>query len=429
MARNYRKISTGIQVVGQNTITPDLPGELRYNSATGKMQLYDTALRNFVSDTGIETLTNKTISGNTAVTLISGAGTLTLNTSGLVTVPNTTDTLIGKSTTDTLTNKTINAEGIGNSLTNIKDINIKADANISRSKIELGNPYRILITDSFGVISDNNILSPFNVVSTDSNGVLVGDPTLPILLGGTGQDNQTAAFNALSPATTKGDLVVHNGTDNIRVPVGANTFALVADSSQSSGVIWSAAITTPSGFLSAYAGSSTPSGWLVCNGTAIDRTVFSSLFSTIGTTWGVGDGFTTFNVPNFNGRTLVGFGNYTDPVSGSITRTLGVSAGAEKHLLLSSESGAPSHNHAGATGSPSNSLSHTHPMTTIDNTDNPATNPSGSRLPGTTASISTGTPSNTLSHTHSITTQAAVNAASSHNNMQPYAVVTWIIKI
>jgi hypothetical protein len=54
-----------------------------------------------------QTLTNKTISGNTATNLISGAGTLTLNTTGTITVPNATDTLVGKTTTDTLTNKTL----------------------------------------------------------------------------------------------------------------------------------------------------------------------------------------------------------------------------------------------------------------------------------------------------------------------------------
>lgn len=62
--------------------------------------------------------------------------------------------------------------------------------------------------------------------------------TLPILNGGTGQTTQTAAFNALSPTTTKGDLVVSNGTNNIRLPVGANTFVLTADSGEPSGLIW-----------------------------------------------------------------------------------------------------------------------------------------------------------------------------------------------
>ena len=66
--------------------------------------------------------------------------------------------------------------------------------------------------------------------------------TLPIANGGTGQTAQTAAFDALAPTTTKGDLIVHNGTDNIRVAVGGtNGHVLTVDSAQASGVKWAAA--------------------------------------------------------------------------------------------------------------------------------------------------------------------------------------------
>jgi hypothetical protein len=61
---------------------------------------------------------------------------------------------------------------------------------------------------------------------------------LGIPYGGTGQTTQTAAFDALSPTTTKGDIIVNNGTDNIRVAVGSDNQALVADSTQASGVKW-----------------------------------------------------------------------------------------------------------------------------------------------------------------------------------------------
>lgn len=65
--------------------------------------------------------------------------------------------------------------------------------------------------------------------------------TLPIANGGTGQTTKTPAFDALAPTTTKGDLIVYDGTDNIRLAVGTNGYLLTADSAQTSGVKWAAA--------------------------------------------------------------------------------------------------------------------------------------------------------------------------------------------
>ena len=62
--------------------------------------------------------------------------------------------------------------------------------------------------------------------------------TVAIANGGTGQTTAVNAFDALSPTTTKGDLIVSNGTDNVRLGVGADTFALVADSAAATGVKW-----------------------------------------------------------------------------------------------------------------------------------------------------------------------------------------------
>lgn len=64
---------------------------------------------------------------------------------------------------------------------------------------------------------------------------------LPISKGGTGQTSASAAFNALSPNTTKGDLTVNNGTTNIRLGVGTDSYVLTADSSQASGIKWAPA--------------------------------------------------------------------------------------------------------------------------------------------------------------------------------------------
>ncbi len=65
--------------------------------------------------------------------------------------------------------------------------------------------------------------------------------TVPIAQGGTGQITAILAFNALSPVTTKGDIIVRGATNNVRLPVGADTFVLTADAAEASGMKWAAA--------------------------------------------------------------------------------------------------------------------------------------------------------------------------------------------
>lgn len=86
------------------------------------------------------------------------------------------------------------------------------------------------------VLHGNGGVPSFSAVSltTDVSG------TLPITSGGTGQITATAAFDALSPLTTKGDLLTRNGANNIRFPVGTDGQVVVADSTQASGLRWTA---------------------------------------------------------------------------------------------------------------------------------------------------------------------------------------------
>ena len=58
-----------------------------------------------------------------------------------------------------------------------------------------------------------------------------------------------------------------------------------------------------------YAGSTAPSGWLLCDGSAVSRTTYATLFAVIGTTYGTGDGSTTFNLPNLTDRFPIGAGS------------------------------------------------------------------------------------------------------------------------
>ena len=60
------------------------------------------------------------------------------------------------------------------------------------------------------------------------------------------------------------------------------------------------------GEVRAFAGTTKPSGWLICDGSAISRTSYAALFSVIGTTYGEGDGTTTFNLPNLIDKFIQG---------------------------------------------------------------------------------------------------------------------------
>jgi microcystin-dependent protein len=95
----------------------------------------------------------------------------------------------------------------------------------------------------------------------------------------------------------------------------------------------------PVGVVTAFAGSAAPSGYLLCDGTAVSRTTYASLYAIIGTTYGSGDGSTTFNLPDLRSKTIVGVGQGT----GLTNRTLASTSGSETKTLTTTE--LPSHNH------------------------------------------------------------------------------------
>lgn len=95
----FRKDTFAITVRPSQTVS--------YSADTDIQLPPSTAAQVLVGASATQTLTNKTLSGNTASNLINGSGTLNLNSTGAITVPNATDTLVGKATTDTLTNKTL----------------------------------------------------------------------------------------------------------------------------------------------------------------------------------------------------------------------------------------------------------------------------------------------------------------------------------
>ena len=64
----------------------------------------------------------------------------------------------------------------------------------------------------------------------------------------------------------------------------------------------------PAGSIIAWSGSSAPTGYLLCDGTAVSRTTYAALFAVAGTGYGVGDGSSTFNLPDLRDRLPLGKG-------------------------------------------------------------------------------------------------------------------------
>jgi microcystin-dependent protein len=95
----------------------------------------------------------------------------------------------------------------------------------------------------------------------------------------------------------------------------------------------------PVGTIIDFAGSVAPSGFLLCDGSAVSRTKYSALLDVIGITYGPGDSLTTFTLPDFRGRVSVGVGQGV----GLTLRNLAGHAGEENHQLSVSE--LPAHNH------------------------------------------------------------------------------------
>lgn len=104
------------------------------------------------------------------------------------------------------------------------------------------------------------------------------------------------------------------------------------------------------GEIIAYAGNNEPLGWLKCDGRAISRTTYSALFTVIGTTYGSGDGSTTFNLPDLKGRTIVGVDPSDTSSSGINFSTLGSTKGS-KYLQSHSHTLHGMYLYAGSAGS------------------------------------------------------------------------------
>lgn len=197
------------------------------------------------------------------------------------------------------------------------------------------------------------------------------------------------------------------------------------------------------GSISIYTGASVPEGYLVCDGSAVSRSEYSDLFDVIGVTYGVGDGETTFNLPDLSSRVGMGFStNYME----------GNSGGEASHVLDVSET--PTHSHVIPAHGHANTIAIKTPQLAHTITTQPSFTyvyPSGSaahylqvnkHLYNTRANASMSRATSVAISDHaatactmsgSITDCAAMTSGdagdgNAHNNMMPYLALVFLIQ-
>lgn len=261
-------------------------------------------------------------------------------------------------------------------------------------------------------------------------------------------DDATVAHSDLSGLTTSAadhtDLMPIDGSTDFTGKVGGvATAAGDADTTLATKGYVDARM--ESGTIVMYGAASAPSGWLLCDGSAVSRTTYADLFAVIGTTWGNGDGSTTFNVPNFQNRFPVGSGD---------TYSANDQGGANSVTLTTAQM--PSHTHTGpshthsvnppATNTDSDTHSHGPGSYTVYNvhkivTDADATGVAErARSTGANEDFAVSGTSATDQHNHSVNISSfnsgsagtgstgTAGSGDSHENRPPYIGVPFIIK-
>ena len=145
----------------------------------------------------------------------------------------------------------------------------------------------------------------------------------------------------IKPEATSGNKLILKDQAGGAVLTTADSGATLADS-----VTGGAGLTLagPVGMIASFGMASAPTGWIICDGAAVSRTVtYDALFAVIGTTWGTGNGSSTFNLPDLRGAFLRGVGTSTAFTYDTTVTLAGVQDDMyqnHRHAIWSSISGA-----------------------------------------------------------------------------------------
>lgn len=273
-----------------------------------------------------------------------------------------------------------------------------------------------------------------------------------------GTGNVLVSSLALSDHT--GTLGVSNGgtglatltANNVMLGNGTSTPTFVAPSTSgnlltSNGTTWqstapAASAAVPTGSMMPYAGATAPTGYLLCDASAVSRATYADLFAVLSTTYGIGNGSTTFNLPDMRGRIPMGAGTGTGLNSSGTglpsgtaqtARTRGAWLGEETHLLTTAE--LASHTHANTLSSSSTGAagSHSHTFSKEVLTYRGSGGDRYDPYPGSVWQGSAGaglTLSTAADHTHTAPTLTNASAGSDtrHAIIPPCVVLNYIIK-